>query len=1112
MARSVPSPTVQQLRRLVEDQRARALSDQELLRQFRGRHDVLSQDAFGALLRRHGPMVLSVARVVVGNEADAEDVFQATFLVLARKAASIHKTASLGSWLHGVALRTALKARADSARRRKHEARAPRRRACEPEDLTWSEVQHVLHEELNALPERHRAALVLCYLQGRTQDEAASLLRLPKGTLRSRLERGRELLRRRLARRGLGPAAAMLALTWPGAGEAALPPSLAAATARAAAGLATGRAAPGLISPGAVVLAEGAMKPMSAALRLKATVLFVLAVAAAGVGLRFRPPLTEHARAAPPPKAPPTDGAGDPLPPGAVGRLGTVRLRHGAGVTSVAFSPDGTRLASGSLDWWASLWDVKTGKELRQFGGQEGAVLAVAFSPDGKVLATAGDARSQVVLLRDVASGKTLHKLDGHKGSIFAVAFSPDGKWLASAGEDGTVRLWGPATGRNAVAPLRRKAAVRALAFSPDSRWLAAGEMDRAAIIWDVKTGKEVQTLPESGLVQALAFSPDGKMLAVGSQGGSTLWEAAPGKGLVTRHRLAAPGADVALAFRPDGKALIVGNRGGAVRVLDVATGKEVHHYRAHGDELRAVAVSPDGKVIASGGNDGCVHLAGAATGKELLPQPGHSHQVRDVAYSRDGKLIATAGMEGAIILWDAATCRDRGRLKGHERSVRAIALSDDGRALVSASEDGTVRVWDAASGRERRKLPAHPGGARGVALSPDGARFVSGGADGAVRLWETATGRALGSWRVGGRKPGPVVVKPLAGGAGGGPVEQVAYAPDGATFAAVGHQTVAVWDAATGKQLWHAHDAMLSQLLCVTYAPDGKTLATASGGAAGRVHLWEARTGTGRHVFQGKPGLVLSLAFSPDGRLLAVTGGGQVVHLLEVSTGKEVHALGKHRGWVRAAAFAPDGKRLASAGGDTTGLVWNVSALGRPAPARLTAKEAAALWDDLAEMKDGTKVHRAVGGLGAAPDQALPLLRQHLRPAASLSPEQQTRITRLVVGLDADSFRERQKASAELEEFGEDAVPALRKALEGVPSPELRRRAGELLNKLTGSELTAERLRLLRALEVLERLDTPESRRLVEALSRGAPGAWLTREAQRIGQRQSRRGPGWRR
>jgi RNA polymerase sigma factor (sigma-70 family) len=261
MAEPASSTILQLIRRVLVDPRLKISPDQELLQRFLAEQDEV---AFEAILRRHGPMVLDVCRGVLANEADAEDAFQATFLVLARKAGSIRKTATLASWLHGVAYRTALKARAEAARRRQHEAHVPEREVSDPDSLSWAEVRCVLQEELGRLSERHREPLVLCYLQGKTQDEAAPLLGLSKGTLRRRLERGRGLLRERLVRRGLGPAALLLASGWPAAmATAGVPQALVVSTVRAALLTATGTVATaGVVSARAAALSEGVLRAM----------------------------------------------------------------------------------------------------------------------------------------------------------------------------------------------------------------------------------------------------------------------------------------------------------------------------------------------------------------------------------------------------------------------------------------------------------------------------------------------------------------------------------------------------------------------------------------------------------------------------------------------------------------------------------------------------------------------------------------------------------------------------------------------------------------------------------------------------------------------------------
>ncbi len=282
MAQAVSSSILHLIRRLVEDEGVRQLPDRHLLRQFSEHRDEAS---FGTLLRRHGPMVLDVCRGVLGNEADAEDAFQATFLILARKAASIRKRESVGSWLHGVAYRTALKARAQSAARQKNEARAPARIVSNPDDLTWREMQEILHEELTGLAERYRVPLVACYLEGKTQDQAAAQLGLAKSTLKERLERGRSLLRARLLRRGLGPAALLLATAWPSANASAhLPATLVSSTIQAVSLCAAGQMAPSTISAKVAALTEGVLEPMLLA-KGKTAVIVTAALAAVSVGL-----------------------------------------------------------------------------------------------------------------------------------------------------------------------------------------------------------------------------------------------------------------------------------------------------------------------------------------------------------------------------------------------------------------------------------------------------------------------------------------------------------------------------------------------------------------------------------------------------------------------------------------------------------------------------------------------------------------------------------------------------------------------------------------------------------------------------------------------------------
>src|SRR5215510_3977566 len=349
-------------------------SDRELLQRFNVQHD---EAAFAELVGRHGPMVYGVARRVLHNDHDTEDVFQAAFLVLARKAGTLGERESLGPWLFQVARRLALAAQRKAACRRKHEALAGLPCEADPlADISLREAQAVFDEELTRLPERLSAPVVLCLVEGATQDEAARQLGWSLGMLRRRLAQGRALLRARLERRGLGLSAALLAtLLVPATGSAAPAAALVEAAVRVARLTGTAQGVAGVVPPRARALADGFTGALvGVRLRVTAVLLLFLGVLAAGIGLAVPPappadrpnetrrplvvgeekpkPAREgEAPAEPVQKArqesrPPTDRLGDPLPAGALTRIGTARFRPTGTVEGLAWSIDSKLLAS----------------------------------------------------------------------------------------------------------------------------------------------------------------------------------------------------------------------------------------------------------------------------------------------------------------------------------------------------------------------------------------------------------------------------------------------------------------------------------------------------------------------------------------------------------------------------------------------------------------------------------------------------------------------------------------------------------------------------------------------------------------------------------------------
>jgi RNA polymerase sigma factor (sigma-70 family) len=1080
----VPPTTRTALGRLARSAVQADATDRDLLRRFA---EAGEEAAFAALVTRHSRMVLGVCRRLLNTMQDAEDACQATFLILARKARTVRWQTSAANWLYTTARRVAARARRTAERRARREGRAAVPEAVTAlDEMSGRELLAVLDEELGKLPAIYREPLVLHYLEGLSREATAGRLGVPAGTVKIRLERGRRRLEAGLSRRGVAPGIGLLALAV--SVPASADPSRLAATA-------VGRSP---IEPAVAALARGTTGigrglVMSA---LAATVL----VAAVGLGQPERP----NTPRAPPPAVetgPPVDRYGDPLPAGAVARLGTVRFRHGGQLESVAFSPDGKTLASGGFGR-IMLWEADTGKPIaslvRTVGreARHGHTFSMAFLPDGKQLVSVGSAsaahQTGIYAFWDVAThkmGVDTEFMDVPTGWLRSLALSPDGKTAALGLDNGRLQFLNAKTHDLRAAKVQLES-IGGLSFSPDGKTLAVAGAS-AVVLVNPATGVEAKRFQPGGRARQVAFTPDGRMVWIGIDGGDGFakpkgagklvrWD--PGTNIAIQTFETVPDLFLSLAVSPDGKTLATGGVNAGPFLWDAATGKSIDLDPAGGrlkPWVYGLAFAADGKSLAVADTNGRVRVWDVSARKELHRHDEHTSSIVGLAVSPDGTQAATAGGDGTVRIWDLATGHSiRSWTADNTRSVFTVAYTPDGRHLLTSGWDGSVRLWETATGKEVRRFRDDKGMAR-AALSPDGTLVAAAGKDGtSIVLSETATGR---------------VVREMTGHVS--ELMWVTFTPDRRRLVSAADmhsngrehfddRSIRVWDVATGRQL-HKFDAGRPHGGSAV-SPDGRVLAAAvSGESSSSLRFWDLASG--KEIEERRVPDVGAVAFSRDGRYLAAAD--RDIRHIELASGKTVQTFASGAGSANRLAFTPDGRRLVSAHDDGTALVWDVSLKAPP------GADAAKAWAALAS-DDAAVARRAMASLVAHPAIAIEQLGEKLKPVPM--PADQRSTATVIADLDAAAFAVREAASKELLRRVAADYYGLSAALEKASSEEVRRRLGEVLRSAPSPwpKLEADDLRRVRAVAVLEAVGTPEARRLLRTLADGDPYAPLTREA----------------
>jgi WD40 repeat protein len=840
--------------------------------------------------------------------------------------------------------------------------------------------------------------------------------------------------------------------------------------------------------------------------QLTATGLIVLLAGNAVCGEGARPPRT--------------DRYGDPLPPRAVARLGTARLRHGG--ADVTFSTDGKRLISFGWDGEVRVWDTASGKLVQK--------KRLARSLSGRALAPGGATAAAWALSKlrvyDTATGKERRRLPAaHDCSL--LTFSRDGKFLAGAATmDCRFYVWDIAQGKTRrVFKGPDIGVAEGVALSPDGKLLAATIKREDELpdgygkvwLWDTTTGREIGEKFQKKAVrvtgESLTFSSDGKILAVGGYHGKvhflatvTLKQKAGLKGASCNRLAFAPASRfLAGAYEVRGETWPLHPRieYSGVLLWDLKGTKKPRRLPGAGVSAQ-LAFSPDGKTLACqcNGFGSEIRLWDVASGRPLLHRPGHGTSVEALAVSPDGKLVASNAAD-ALYLWKAATGEALHELGGRDDFSHVCLFSPDSNRLISAGSKGVLQVWDVATGKELRRFQIYPAyrlvvQVHAAGISADGKRLAAvlsvGSTSGELLVWDLATGKRLKE------RPYKLEVRTKKRSERHGPrgIAHAAFAPDGEVVTVWQGTKVGLEEVATGRLLAELPAGVGNPMV---FSPDGRLVAAAllrpkpdpyQGDDRKGVSLIE--TATGEEVVRLETGDVDCLAFTPDGRGLVVADG-ESLRVWDADTGERLYQRAWPEGvrdvrWsrrildvrrVRSLAVLPGGRAVTGLEeGDV--LVWDLAPASWPAgkPVRdLGRRKLDALWSDLAGK--ARKAQRAVKTLAAAPEQAVPFLGGRLKPAAV----DVKRVRKLLADLDHERLATREAATRELADLRDRIEPLLRRRLQGKPSPIARLRLRTIL--AGPALLPAETRRTVRAIAVLERIGTPAARRLLEKLVSGA-------------------------
>lgn len=1094
------------------------------------------QLAFNTLMKRHGPMVYGTARRIAGDSHVAEDLFQATFLILARKATAVRWDDSIAGWLHRVVRRLAIR-----------NAAAPKP-LPEPllesnndplAQLTAREWLRAIEEELSNLPARYREVLLLCGVEELSRQEAAGRLGWSIGAVKGRLERGRELLRQRLRKRGFADMLGVGGLLF-GAGVAPAR-ELLQRTQQAALHPQT--------VPGAVAaLVE---KGLASSFFCKAFTAVAMMLVATALGIGSMLLVTED-----PPKEQPAVPAWKnpaveyalkddyPLPERAEFRIGTRKFRAEGWIGPAILTPDGKQILtlsetdlSGSPTLGLTIMDLRTGLPVRKFeesklvckpGGWE-IPPPMAFSPDGKILyglikdpgddnqpdwfwGSPDNPMKRQLRLWDAATGKILsthdlpRQVEGRDlgSSLLSVHVSADGKRLYVGG---SVRMRTEKEDGGTIYGVAGMIVYDAKTMEPTATWNGAGwyvgtspdgksvvAFDRHGIsIHDAASGKVLRHIPGGGETGNAVLSPDRKRVAsvtaferkTGDKKETPtlrVWDVESGELLAAIDPKHSAYWNK-LCFGPDGKIIYLSDPNGGFQEWDWQAAKMVRGWKGHAGRISALFQTPGGDELVSAGHDGVVRRWATKTVQSLTdadPFRGRS----GFALSPNGRLLAIADSGGRLEVWDVAEKRLLQKMTTRGTNEHELAFSPDNKLLLVAAMYGKSGICDWERKEWVHDLPPAPrelmqehgeSSWGSVRFTPDGKHLIASKHWLGTWMWE------IGSWKK------VWHVKEIEGGP---------YTPDRKRIlTGEWHSKPKLRDPMTGEV---RQEINLDGMSDGVFINNGRQVILSDINRAIRV----VDLSKNQVVLDTPyPERIYCLDLSPSGRLLAI-GTERGIRVMEVVSWKEVARLDGHLGSIRFLQFLGDGKLLSGCSEDGTALIWNLK------PKKIEPLEPARAWTDL--QGEAVAAEKAIWSLVQNPKEAVSLFKSKYPLPKPIDPE---KLRSLIRDLDSAQFKKREDAAAELTRLGGPIRGKLREALNENPSPEMRERLTRIVDQIApASDLnySPEERREWRSVWVLEQIGTPDAGDLLRDWAKNSMGLKLSELAAGAEKRlQSGRGEG---